>query len=255
MLKRLSCSSAFTKRQIWTTAVYLKSWCGLFSSSGLFLCLPHRRSGSAFIAFIAGDRQKRSEPSVISSEVYGRSTYSYIVGFNVHGCRCACFTRLCTWGKLSMVLGARPFCVLCCVSDSVSCVLYFGFYSCTKNDVLEVYPVHTLRGSLFIAWYMRIYERHLLRCPAQFCKYRSEKGILCLNHISCQYQVYMHTNGKPACFIYFCSDTLRLLFFFSDRCIGYISLIEKKKMLQAGRLSICWLVHDPHRVKKSHPKV
>ena len=39
---------------------------------------------------------------------------------------------------------------------------------------------------------------------------------------------------------------------FSDRCIGHISFVPKKKK-NSGRLSICWFMHDENRVKISPP--
>ena len=65
----------------------------------------------------------------------------------------------------------------------------------------------------------------------------------------------IHTNGKPAFFIpgiLFQASYGRFRMV-SGRCIGHIS--RTKQNNKKGRISSYWLVHDQHRVEKSHIQI
>ena len=61
------------------------------------------------------------------------------------------------------------------------------------------------------------------------------------------FEPHLKTNGKPACYIYISREVIVALVFFRT-VVSVVSLEQKKKKKLRG-LSICWLVHDKHRVK------
>ena len=64
------------------------------------------------------------------------------------------------------------------------------------------------------------------------------------------FEPHVHTNGKPGVsFVLFFMKVMGVFVFFGYLCWPH--LLDKKKRKEA-RLSICWFVHNQHRVEKSH---
>ena len=79
-----------------------------------------------------------------------------------------------------------------------------------------------------------------LRCPAQFCEFRSAISTSYLNRMCTQTESLL-------CFCFFFHENYGHFWIFSDLYISHISRTKQKR--KKSRLSVCWLMHDQHRVK------